>query len=266
MSMTRSDNDSLTSFAIELAAASAVETLQRFRSPMEVEVKVATDWDPVTEADRAAERAMRRMIESRFPDHGILGEEYGTKDSESDFTWILDPIDGTRAFVIGMPTWATLIGLYYKGKPFLGVMSQPYVGDTFVGNPGGAWKIRGYNRTPLQVGKTTSLRDARIGTTTPHRYFERDAENFDQLRKTATLMRYGGDAYFFSLLAEGCLDIAMDPGLQVYDIAALIPIISGAGGIVATWDGAEPSQGGNVIAAATDHLMTEALKVMTANR
>jgi myo-inositol-1(or 4)-monophosphatase len=266
MNMIEPDSESLTSFAIELAAASAVETLQRFRSPMEVEVKIATEWDPVTEADRSAESTMRRMIESRFPDHGILGEEYGAKETESDFTWILDPIDGTRAFVIGMPTCATLIGLYHHGKPFLGVMSQPYVGDTFVGNPDGAWKIRKNAKTRLHVGKTSSLRDARIGTTTPHRFFERDAENFEQLRKTATLMRYGGDAYFFSLLAEGCLDIAMDPGLQVYDIAALIPIIRGAGGIVATWDGSDPSQGGNVIATATEQLMAEALKVMTANR
>ncbi len=260
------DIESLTSFAIELAAASAAETLQRFRSPMEVEVKAAADWDPVTEADRAAERSMRSLIEARFPDHGIIGEEYGAKEPNSDFTWILDPVDGTRAFVIGMPTWATLIGLYYKGEPFLGLMSQPYAGDTFIGNPEGAWKIRGDEKTRLRVGKTASLRDAKIGTTSPHRYFERDAENFEHLRHTATLMRYGGDAYFFCLLAEGSMDVAMDPGLQVYDIAALIPIIRGAGGIVTTWDGLDPAQGGNIIAAATDQLMSEALKVMTAKR
>jgi myo-inositol-1(or 4)-monophosphatase len=262
--MKQSEIDSLTSFAVELAQASSIETMGHFRTEMLVETKAGADWDPVTVADRAAERTMRNLIEARFPDHGILGEEYGNKETGSDFTWILDPIDGTRAFVIGMPTWATLIGLYYKGEPLLGVMSQPYVDDTFVGNPQGAWKIRHGQKTTIHTSKTKSLRDARIGTTTPHRYHDRDASNFEHLRHTATLMRYGGDAYFFCLLAEGWLDIAMDPGLQAYDIAALIPIIRGAGGCVSTWDGTEPAQGGNVIAAASEHLLTEAMRIMKA--
>ncbi len=264
--MKQTEIESLTSFALELAQASSIETLRHFRTEMIVETKDGADWDPVTIADRAAERSMRTLIESRFPDHGILGEEFGSTESASDYTWILDPIDGTRAFVVGMPTWATLIGLYYKGQPLLGVMSQPYVDDTFVGNPHGAWKIHNDEKTRISTSKTLKLRDARIGTTTPHRYHDTDATNFEQLRHTATLMRYGGDAYFFCLLAEGWLDIAMDPGLQAYDIAALIPIIRGAGGRVETWDGTNVAQGGNVIAAASDQLMTEALRIMTTDR
>jgi histidinol phosphatase-like enzyme (inositol monophosphatase family) len=256
--------EQLTAFALELAAASARETLGRFRTAMDVETKASSDWDPVTEADRSAERVMRALIEARYPSHGILGEEFPAKPALDDFTWILDPVDGTRAFVIGMPTWATLIGLYHKNQPLLGVMDQPYVGDTYYGNPAGAWLCHNGKTTPLKIASASTLRNAKIGTTTPHRYHGEDEKNFRHLREKATLVRYGGDAYFFSLVAQGMLDVAMDPGLQVYDIAALIPIIKGAGGVVGTWDGTDPAAGGNIIAASSSELLNEVKATMTA--
>jgi myo-inositol-1(or 4)-monophosphatase len=250
----------LLEFARELANAAANAILPQFRKNIAIDVKQAKDWDPVTEGDRAAERAIRSIIEGHFPDHGIIGEEYGTKPGSSAYTWVLDPIDGTRSFVIGMPTWATLIGLYRDGKPLLGVMNQPYVGDMFYGSPEGAWLDHRGSIQPIKCRAGVALSQAAAGTTSPHLYAP--TSNFEAMRKSVQLMRYGGDAYFFSLVAAGHLDLAMDAGLQIYDIAALIPIITGAGGVVDTWDGKDPSQGGNILAASSPALLDEARKVM----
>ena len=250
----------LLAFARELATAAATAILPQFRKNIAIEVKQAKDWDPVTEGDRAAERAIRSLIESKFPNHGIIGEEYGSKAGTSAYTWILDPIDGTRSFVIGMPTWATLIGLYRDGKPLLGVMNQPYVGDMFYGSPDGAWLDHRGSIQAIKCRAPVALKQAAAGTTSPHLYDVKS--NFETLRKSVQLMRYGGDAYFFSLVAAGHLDLAMDAGLQIYDIAALIPIVTGAGGAVGTWDGKDPSQGGNIIAASNPALLDEARSLM----
>ena len=250
----------LLEFARELATAAATAILPQFRKNIAIEVKQAKDWDPVTEGDRAAERTIRSLIESKFPTHGIIGEEYGTKSGSSAYTWILDPIDGTRSFVIGMPTWATLIGLYRDGKPLLGVMNQPYVGDMFYGSPEGAWLDHRGSVNPIKCRASVPLRQAAAGTTSPHLYDS--GSQFETLRKSVQLMRYGGDAYFFSLVAAGHLDLAMDAGLQIYDIAALIPIVKGAGGAVGTWDGKDPSHGGNIIAATSPALLDEVYALM----
>jgi myo-inositol-1(or 4)-monophosphatase len=250
-------------FARFLAVESAAAILPLFRNTLKVDAKAGPDWDPVTEADRAAERVMRFHIENRFPDHGIVGEEFGTKQGASGYKWILDPIDGTRAFVVGMPTWATLIGLYYDEKPLLGVMNQPFVGDMFVGVPAGSTLERLGERQVLRVRKNRSLAQAQLGTTTPHRYPESGLDQgFSGLRNAIQLARYGGDAYFFCLLAAGHLDLALDPGLQIYDIAALIPIIQGAGGVVTEWTGGNPAHGGNIIAAASGELLDQACTIL----
>lgn len=207
---------------------------------------------------------MRQLIEKRFPDHGIHGEEYGFKPARSEYTWVLDPIDGTRAFVIGMPTWATLIGLYKDGKPFIGVMNQPFVGETFIGEPGAAWHVRGGVHTRLAVRSMRKLAEAQAGTTTPTLYG--NVPGFQKFTQTVQMLRYGGDAYFFGLLAAGQLDIALDPGLQAYDIAALIPIIEGAGGVVGEWTGNDPAKGGNIIAATGPALLEEAAAVLRQDR
>lgn len=252
--------DNLTRFALELADASAKIILPQFRKNISIDVKAAAEWDPVTEADRAAERVIRELIEKSFPNHGIIGEEYGTKSTDSPYSWVLDPIDGTRSFVIGMPTWATLIGLYRDGLPLLGVMNQPFVGEMFYGNPSGAWHKHQGKIEAIRVRPAIPLAKASAGTTSPYLYDKHP--NFAALRKSVTSMRFGGDAYFFGLLAAGHLDIAMDPGLQIYDIAALIPIIKGAGGVVGTWTDNDPTQGGNVLAASSQALLEQACAVL----
>ena len=254
--------DELTAFALELADASAKIILPQFRKNITIDNKLDAGWDPVTEADRSAERVIREMIEKHFPNHAIIGEEFGNKPGSSTYSWVLDPIDGTRSFVIGMPTWATLIGLYRDGEPLLGVMNQPYVGEMFYGNPSGAWHNHQGNTQAVRVRPPTPLSKAALGTTSPYLYD--DHSNFETLRKSVTAHRFGGDAYFFALLAAGHLDIAMDPKLQIYDIAALIPIIKGAGGVVGSWTDNDPTQGGNVLCASSQVLLDEAAAVMQA--
>jgi myo-inositol-1(or 4)-monophosphatase len=256
----QSEIETFTQFALHLAEISGKAILPQFRKNIAIDVKAGAVWDPVTEADRSAERVIRAEIERQFPDHGIIGEEYGTKTASSAYSWVLDPIDGTRAFVIGMPTWTTLIGLYRDGQPLLGLMNQPYVGEIFYGNPNGAWHRHNGNTKPIHVRTSVPLARAAAGTTSPHLYEQHP--NFQTLQKTVTSMRYGGDAYFFSLLAAGQMDIAMDPGLQIYDMAALIPIIKGAGGVVGTWTDNDPTQGGNVLAASSQSLLNEACALM----
>lgn len=254
----------LTNFAVALARASEAEILPYFRQNAAVEIKPHVDWDPVTEGDKAGERIIRKLIEERFPEHGIYGEEYGIKEGTSGFTWVLDPIDGTRSFVCGMPVWATLIALYNEEKPVVGVMNQPFVGDLFYGNPHGAWNNYRGTIEPIRTRKGVVLANAAAGTTAPelHRS-ESDQRAFQKLRKAVKLMRYGGDAYFFSVLAAGHLDIALDAGLQAYDIGALIPIIEGAGGAVGSWSGSVPAEGGNIICAGSQALLEAAIEVMT---
>ncbi len=259
----RPDWQDLTRFAIALAKASAIEILPFFRRNTQVDVKEGPVWDPVTEGDRAGERVIRQMIEERYPDHGIHGEEYGIKEGRSGFTWILDPVDGTRSFVCGMPTWATLIGLNYEGRPRVGLMNQPFVGDMFYGSPEGAWLNHRGASHPIRTRTGVGLAAATIGTTAPELYrSEDDRLAFERLRNAAQLTRYGGDAYFFAVMAAGHIDIAMDANLQAYDIAPLLPIVTGAGGVYAEWTGGDAAKGGNVITAGSQTLLGEALTKM----
>lgn len=261
--MIAGDWNDLTKFAVALAKASATEILSYFRQGIDVEAKEGPQWDPVTEADRAGERIMRQMIEERFPDHGIHGEEYGIKDGRAGITWILDPIDGTRSFVCGMPTWATLVGVMAEGQPIIGLMNQPFVCEMFYGNPEGAWHDYRGKKKPVRARRGVPLAKATIGTTAPELYrHTRDRAGFERLKATAQLTRYGGDAYFFALMAAGHIDIAMDAGLQPYDVAPLLPIISGSGGVFAEWAGGHAAAGGNIIAAGSEALLDEALAIM----
>ncbi|HUR42604.1 MAG TPA: inositol monophosphatase family protein [Aestuariivirga sp.] len=257
------DWQELTRFAIALAKASAVEILPYFRHNSAIELKAGPLWDPVTEGDRAGERVMRKMIEEHYPSHGMNGEEYGLKESRSGLTWILDPVDGTRSFVCGMPTWATLVGLTFEGRPVVGLMNQPFVGDMFYGNPEGAWLDQRGENHAIRTRTGISLSAATIGTTAPELYrLGAERAGFERLRKKAQLTRYGGDAYFFAVMAAGHIDIAMDANLQAYDVAPLLPIITGAGGVYAEWTGGDAAKGGNVITAGSQGLLEEALAVM----
>lgn len=240
-------------FAEELADAARTAILPFFRNAHGVEDKskgtgIGQAFDPVTEADRAAETAMRALIETRFPRDGILGEEFGEKASQDGFTWVLDPIDGTRAFMSGLPLWGVLIALSYEGQPLIGVMDQPYLDERFIGFPGGAeLKSRGAT-TPLKTRACANLQSATLSSTDPYLFEGAEGEAFASLRKSVRLTRFGYDCYAYAMLAAGHLDIVAESGLKPYDIQALIPIIRGAGGDVISWNGGDASQGGRVLA------------------
>ncbi|MDZ4762489.1 MAG: histidinol-phosphatase [Alphaproteobacteria bacterium] len=246
--------------AMRLADAARASALPNFRSAASIaENKAASGYDPVTEADRAAERAMRDILTAERPDDGIEGEEYGSSPGTSGLTWHLDPIDGTRAFIAGLPSWTVLIGLVEEGRPTLGVIDQPWLDERYIGSGGEAWLDCRGARTPLRVRVCEKLTDAILSTTD---YFiltppERGA--FEHLRTAARLTRYGLDAYAYARLAAGTIDMVAETGLQSHDVAALIPVIEGAGGVVTDWRGDVAKLGGQIVAAANRKILDEAL-------
>jgi|SRR5579859_4186833 len=239
----------LVEFACTLADAAAAVILPHFRSQLAVDNKAGAQaaYDPVTVADRDAESSMRALIERHHPTHGILGEEHGSKPGSSDYLWVLDPIDGTRGFMTGLPTWGTLIGLMQGDRPVLGVMNQPFTGDRFIGHNGAVLHSRG-KMTHLKTRPCARLEDAVLTSTAPEMFAADELPRFDQVRRRARLVRYGADCYGFAMVAAGLIDLVVEAGLKPYDIVALIPLIEGAGGIVTTWDGKPAHQGGRIIA------------------
>lgn len=257
--------EELTKFAGLLADTAREATLPLFRSPVEVTDKARGDtpFDPVTAADRASETEMRALIEQRYPDHGIIGEELPERTGKSDFTWILDPIDGTRSFITGMPVWGTLIGLCRRGEPIIGVMDQPFTGERFIGAGGKASYRRGEETLPLATSRCRRLGDARFATTDPALFTGPGQEHVHRaLHARARLTRYGGDCYLYCMLAGGHIDLVVEAGLNIYDIAPLVPIIEGAGGVVTTWSGQSAAGGGDIIAAASKSLHQETLEII----
>lgn len=252
-------------FFAELAAVAAAETLPRFRQFNAVDNKYSSGFDPVTEADRAAERAIRAVIERNFPDHGILGEEYGPQNVDRSHVWVIDPVDGTRAFISGLPVWGTLVGLTIDGDAHAGMMSQPFTGELFYSDGEGSYLVRqGENAEPrrLSVRSDVKLDEATLFTTTPGHFKGELGKGFDRLKNAVRLTRYGVDCYAFAMLAGGFVDIVVEAGLQPYDIVALIPIIEQAGGIITRRDGGPAEQGGDVVAAATPALHAAALELL----
>lgn len=256
--------DELATFALELADAAAAVTLPHFRSGLAVDHKDGHfKFDPVTAADRDGEAAIRKLIMERYPDHGILGEEHGQHAGTSGLTWVLDPIDGTRSFISGVPLWGTLIALNDGTRPVIGLMDQPYIGERFIGRPGGSELIGPQGTMPIRTSTCTKLEDALLGNTDPG-MFKVDAEKaaFRDLSSKVKLRRFGGDCYFYCLVAAGTLDLVVESSLQPYDIQALIPVIENAGGVVTSWSGGDPQMGGQVVAAATPELHEAALKIL----
>ncbi len=248
-----------------LADASGKVILKYFRKPLPVENKAAAGhFDPVTEADRAAERVIRRHLKSLHPDHAILGEEMGHTAGSSPYTWVIDPIDGTRAFITGMPLWGTLIGLNYEDRAEFGMMDQPFTGER-IWSAVGATQWRGLDGRTRRVTTAPCARiaDARLTTTTPDMFTEpREQEAFARLKKAARLTRFGGDCYAYCLLAAGHIDIIVESGLKPYDVVALVAIIERAGGVITTWDGERPEGGGRILACGDPRLHAAALKVI----
>lgn len=249
-------------FLFKLAEAAAKETLPRFRQFGTIENKLQAGFDPVTEADKAAEHAIRALIEQEFPDHGILGEEHGALGLDRDHVWVIDPIDGTRAFISGLPVWGTLVGLTHKGKAITGLMSQPFTGELFYALGGASYLSHQSATKQIRTRQTRSLDDATMFTTTPHLFQGQAKQRFDALESKVRLSRYGCDCYAYAMVACGHADLVVEPGLNPYDIVALIPIIENAGGVVTCWDGSPAEKGGNIIAAATPELHEAALAIM----
>ena len=240
----------LAAFAEELAEIAGAVILPYFRRPLTVDNKLgAAGFDPVTEADRAAETAMRRHIAARFPDHGVLGEEHGLTPGRSPLTWILDPIDGTRAFMCGMAQWGSLIALNDGAAPVLGVLDQPFMQERWIGFGGMASFRSRDGMSKLRTRNCVSIAQATLTTTSPFGYFtDEERRAFFALADRAQLTRYGGDCYAYGLLAMGTIDLTLEAALKPWDIQALIPIIEGAGGVVTGWDGTDASQGGRILA------------------
>ena len=218
-------------------------------------------FDPVTEADRAVEARIRERIEKRYPDHGITGEEFDAKTGASAWSWILDPIDGTRSFIVGLPTWGCLLGLLRDGEPVLGFMHQPLLGETFSGDGEGAWIDRGAGRRSIRVRTDARLGEAILAATHPSMFRDAAVARFEALAARVRMTRYGGDCYNYCLLAHGLLDLVVEDGMKPHDILPLVPIVRGAGGLVTDLQGATPS-GGMVVAAASQALHLEALQAM----
>ena len=257
--------DRLSAFAHHLADLSERLILPFFRHAATVQNKAPNgEFDPVTEADLSAEKAIRAAIAEAFPDHGIIGEEYGTAGGKGNKSWLIDPIDGTKAFITGSPLWGTLIGLMDEGRPTLGLMNQPFTGERYWSDGRRArYRDRSGNDTALQTRRCSVLRDAILTTTSPDLLepgFER--ERFEELSGRIRMRRFGGDCYAYCLLAAGHVDLVVETGLNPHDIVALIPIIQQAGGIVTRWDGGDAAHGGRIIAAGDADLHAAAIEVL----
>jgi myo-inositol-1(or 4)-monophosphatase len=265
--------DELLATAHALADQSASAILPHFRAPLAVVDKAkGGGFDPVTVADREAEAVIRRELARRHPEHGILGEEHANTAHNSLYEWVIDPIDGTRAFIMGLPLWGTLIGLTRAGVPLLGVMNQPYTGERFWSTADGAlMSARGRAPVPMHTRSCATLADAILACTTPE-MFRPGAERaaFDRVAGAARMTRFGGDCYAYCMLAMGYADIVVEAGLKPFDIAALIPIIEGAGGRVTGWRGepaleaCAPGLGGRIVAAGDAALHASVLEVLAA--
>lgn len=249
-----------------MADAARAAILPHFRSSdLAQESKLASGYDPVTVADCAAELAMRDILAARRPEDAILGEEYGASAGSSGLTWVLDPIDGTRGFVSGTPTWGVLIGVNAGGAPFYGMIDQPYIGERFEGGPGIARMSGPRGEAMLKTRGTGSLCDALLFTTFPEVGTPQDRAGFDAVAGQVRLVRYGMDCYAYALLAAGQIDLVIEAGLQAYDIQGPMAVITAAGGVVTDWQGGPAEAGGRVVAAANPALHAQALEVLAAH-
>ncbi len=257
--MTSVATQEVLAFAHELADLARAAILPYFRAEAAIENKAEIGFDPVTAADKAAEEAMRAKIRAERPYDSIVGEEFDDHDGSSGWTWVLDPIDGTRAFIAGTTTWGVLIGARFDDKPLVGIMDQPFADERWAANPDRGFWSRGRARQPLMTRKNVALDHALLATTDPFLFQGGQHEAFLALRAATRLTRYGLDCTAYALLAHGHIDLVVEPGLKDVDIAALIPIIEAAGGVVTDWQGRHHPKGGDIIAAGCPALHAKAL-------
>ena len=251
-------------FAHRLADVAGEVIRPYFRQRIDVVDKGKGDFDPVTAADRGAEEALRKLIGRERPDDAILGEEYGYTPGTSGRTWVLDPVDGTRAFITGRHTWGTLIALEEDGRRTLGIIDQPVLRERFIGFDGKTEMHVGGAATPLKTRSCARLADAIVSTTHPWGYFtDAEREAFEALARASRMSYFGGDCYAYGLLAMGYIDVIAESGLRAWDVAALIPVVEGAGGVVSDWNGNPvPTEGGSLIAAGDPRVHAEAVKML----
>ncbi len=258
--------DELDAFLVQLNGAAAGAILPLFRADHGlIDKGGAKGFDPVTEADRGAERAIRALITERYPHHGVIGEEYGEDRPDAEWVWVLDPVDGTRAFIAGLPVWTTLIGLRHQGKPVLGSIGQSFLGELYIGHAGGSRLMTRGTSRPLKVRPCPKLSDALIATTDPAIFQDAEREAWRAVRAGARLARLGCDAYAYAMVAAGTIDLVVETRLQAWDIDAAIPVIAGAGGLTTDWQGQPVGPHGGRVAIAGDRAcLDEALVALSA--
>lgn len=254
-----SPEQELIAFAQSLADAVRPVALRYFRQPLAVESKA--DASPVTQADREIEALMRSMIRARFADHGILGEEYGAEQVANDHVWVLDPIDGTKSFITGMPTYGTLIAQLKNGRPYLGVVDMPALGERWVG---GAGQPTTFNGAVCRTRSGVALGDALVYSTSPDVFVGEDMQRYEALCSRIGLRRFGGDCYAYGMLASGWIDGVVEASLQPYDYLSLVPVIEGSGGVITDWEGRALTlhSDGRVLAAAHAALHAQMLAAL----
>ena len=250
------------SFFDRLAEAAKAETLPRFRVGVDVVNKDKGGFDPVTEGDRAAEVAIRAIVQEQFPDHGILGEEQGNVGIDREHVWVIDPIDGTRAFISGVPVWGTLIGFQQHGRAIMGLMDQPFTGERYFADGTSSWYSGPDGARQLRTRDCGALENAILFTTSPHLFSAAELPLYMEIQNRVRLFRYGIDCYAYALLAAGHVDLVIESGLKPYDVGALIPIIEQAGGVITTFDGGRPEQGGSIVAAGSAAVHAAALEIL----
>jgi histidinol phosphatase-like enzyme (inositol monophosphatase family) len=252
-------DDGLIDLAERLADAAGAVARRYFRTGLDADDKA--DLSPVTIADREAESAMRALLAEQAPGHGVIGEEHGRENEGAEYVWVLDPIDGTKAFITGKPLFGTLIALMHRGKPVLGIIDQPILGERWIGAAGRATTFCG---KPARVRACSGLARARLSTTGPQYFAEAGRRAFERVASRAKLLSYGGDCYQYGLVASGCVDVVIESGLKLHDFAALVPVIEGAGGIVTDWQGRpmDASSGGDVVAAGDARVHAEVVAAL----
>lgn len=255
--------DDVIDTALALADIARDTTLRYFRRPLDVDRKA--DRTPVTAADRDTEQAMRALIEARHPSHGIIGEEFGARKAKSDWTWILDPIDGTKSFVSGKPLFGSLVSLVHDTTPVIGVIEIPCQAERWIGVRG---RPTTYNGEPCRVSSVAALDDAVMLATTPDMFDDADWAVFQRVSRAARARAFGTDCYGYGLLAAGFSDAVMEADLEPYDYMALVPVVEGAGGMITDWDGKPLStrSSGHVLASATPALHEEIVAAIAGAR
>jgi histidinol phosphatase-like enzyme (inositol monophosphatase family) len=261
--MAYEDQVQLLAVAETMADVARQAILPHFRhQDLTADNKLDDGFDPVTEADRAAEEAMRSVLHNMRPQDAILGEEFGQKPGTSGLTWVLDPIDGTRGFISGTPTWGVLIAVSDDTGPIYGVVDQPYIGERFRGGFGVAEMAGPHGQRDLKTRTTSALSDAILFTTFPEVGSPEERAGFERVASQVKLTRYGMDCYAYALLAAGQVDLVIEAGLNAYDIQGPIAVIEAAGGVVTNWEGGAAHEGGRVVAAANEALHRQALALL----